>query len=229
MLAAGMPAEAIVAAVEEMEAATTPERSARQERNARYYAARKERLKASEKRLKTSEPEASEKRLKTSESVLNSDALAHVRDITTNSEIYPRVGVVVEREGDDWPDGDANHHAKLILTEVASPWLDPNKSLALNTTIGRLAAWRKAGASWRFDVLPTVRAAVARRRDPVRSWKFFEEAVLRSAAENRAALTIPEAGTIIPFRPTAPPVSRDEKISAAWDYAMEKIARDEQS
>lgn len=67
MLAAGMPQEAIVAAVEEMEATINPGPTKRQARNARYYEEHKEklRLKASEKRLErlsaseTSEPNGS--------------------------------------------------------------------------------------------------------------------------------------------------------------------------
>lgn len=49
MLAAGMDADAIVAAVDEMESAQQPKRTARQERNRRYYQKRK--ADASEKRL----------------------------------------------------------------------------------------------------------------------------------------------------------------------------------
>lgn len=53
MLAAGMTHDAIVAAVEDMEATLKPEKSARSARNARYYDANREelRLKASEQRL----------------------------------------------------------------------------------------------------------------------------------------------------------------------------------
>jgi hypothetical protein len=57
MLAAGMDHDAIVAAVADMESAATPSqpaRTARQERNARYYQT-KVRLKSSERRLKASE------------------------------------------------------------------------------------------------------------------------------------------------------------------------------
>lgn len=73
LMAAGIDGEALVEAVARIEASQAPVRTARQERNARYYQARKAeaaegRLKASEKRLKTSETsETSEKRLKASE------------------------------------------------------------------------------------------------------------------------------------------------------------------
>lgn len=60
MFKAGVKPEDILAAVEEMEAETAPKRTARQDRNRRYYE-----KKASEKRLKASEPSYSD------ESVLN--------------------------------------------------------------------------------------------------------------------------------------------------------------
>jgi hypothetical protein len=56
LVAAGLAGDALVAACERIEMAAAPApRTARQERNARYYEARQERLKASEKRLKTSD------------------------------------------------------------------------------------------------------------------------------------------------------------------------------
>ena len=79
MFKAGVKPEDIVAAVEEMEAETAPKRTARQDRNRRYYE-----KKASEKRLKASETSYSD------ESVLNktpSRGGARVEDITSNLEI----------------------------------------------------------------------------------------------------------------------------------------------
>lgn len=126
---------------------------------------------------------------------------------------------------DDWPSGKADHHAKLLVEAVASPWLDPNKSPDLVTTRGRVAAWKRDGASWEHDVLPVVTGLCANRRGRVSSWKFFDAAICRSIAENRAALEIPEARG---NRPTGPPRTIDEKSSASWDYAIAKIAQDEQ-
>lgn len=73
MLAAGMDADAIVRAIEDMEAATEARATTedlRRERNRRYYEKR-----ASEKRLKASEQDVSDAgRLKASEKRLNQDA-----------------------------------------------------------------------------------------------------------------------------------------------------------
>jgi hypothetical protein len=70
LMAAGLEGDALVAALERIEQSAPPSKTARQERNARYY---DKRLKASEKRLnKTLDPSV----LKASESVLkrlNSD------------------------------------------------------------------------------------------------------------------------------------------------------------
>jgi hypothetical protein len=54
LINAGLSGEALAAACERIEAGQVTKRTARQERNARYYAANKDRLKPSEKRLKTS-------------------------------------------------------------------------------------------------------------------------------------------------------------------------------
>lgn len=127
---------------------------------------------------------------------------------------------------DDWPAGNADAHAKLLVAEVNSPWLDPNKSPDLVTTRGRVAAWRRDGASWEFDVLPVVTGLCANRRGKVASWKYFDDAIARSIADNRAALDIPEAGTVVRLHATGPPRTIDEKSSASWDYALRKIAED---
>jgi hypothetical protein len=113
-------------------------------------------------------------------------------------------GGVVGRErasqADDWPEGRASDHAEQLVAAVASPWLDPNKSPDLVTTRGRVAAWKRDGASWEHDVLPVVTGLCANRRARISSWKFFDAAISRSIADNRAALQIPEA-RVIPLRP----------------------------
>lgn len=140
-------------------------------------------------------------------------------------------GVTPERvqPTDDWPAGKASDHAELLIRTVESPWLDQNKSPDLVTTRGRIAAWKRDGASWEHDVLPVVTGLCANRRSRISSWKFFDAAISRSIGENRAALEIPEASSVIPFRNTGPPRTIDEKSSASWDYAIARIAADEQS
>jgi hypothetical protein len=98
-----------------------------------------------------------------------------------------------DQQTDDWPKGDAVQHVKLLVAHVASPWLDPQKSPDLITTRARLAAWKRDGASWVHDVLPTIEGLCANRRSAVSSWKFFDAAMGRAIAENRRALEIPEA------------------------------------
>ncbi len=115
----------------------------------------------------------------------------------------------VEREraqipsSNDWPAGKAQHHAKLIVEAVASPWLDTSKSPDLVTTAGRIDAWKRAGASWEADVLPVVTTLCAKQRSRVGTWKFFDQAIARSIADNRAALEIPEGRA----RATGPPAN----------------------
>lgn len=127
---------------------------------------------------------------------------------------------------DDWPTGKASDHADLLIAAVASPWLDPSKSQDLVTTRGRLAAWKRDGASWEHDVLPVVAGLAAKRHARIGTWKYFDAAISQSIADNRAALEIPEAGTVIRLHATGPPRTIDEKSSAAWDYAERRIAED---
>jgi hypothetical protein len=109
---------------------------------------------------------------------------------------------------DDWPEGKATDHVRLLVAQVASPRLDPSKSPGLITTAGRLVAWRKEGASWEHDVVPVVTAVCAKQRSPVSTWKFFDQAIGRSIADNRAALEIPDA-RVVRLHATGPPSFAD--------------------
>lgn len=120
---------------------------------------------------------------------------------------------------DDWPAGNASAHAELLIQAVASPWLDPQKSPDLVTTRGRIAAWKRDGASWEHDVLAVVIGLCANRRAKVSSWKFFDAAVSRSIADNRAALEIPEASG---RRQTGPP-SWVDQIAATNAEARRRV------
>lgn len=149
--------------------------------------------------------------------------LARVRDITPNSEISG-LAVVVEVSAsecatNDWPKGDP---AKVLIETIASPRLDPSKSQGLVTTAGRLAAWRREGASWEFDVLPAVRAAVRKTGPPIGTWKYFDAAVAQSIADNRQALKIPEAHE----RPRQDqPNAREDRLGRMLAGAMAAVDR----
>ena len=96
-------------------------------------------------------------------------------------------------EDDDWPEGDAGRHAALLVEEAGTVHLDPARQPGLATTLGRLHAWRRDGASWQHDVMPVVVTLARKQRRPVGTWKFFDTAIAQSIADNRAALSIPEA------------------------------------
>ena len=66
-------------------------------------------------------------------------------------------------------------------------------------------------------VLPVIGALCAKQRGPVSSWKFFDGAIGRSIAENRAALEIPAATA----RATGPP-SLTDRIAADHAEARRK-------
>lgn len=131
-----------------------------------------------------------------------SKPLACVRDITSNLVDTGLVVVVDERESaDDWPPGDARQHAQRLYTACHSHRLDPHKSALLVTSEGRLAAWKTAGASWRFDILPTVTEIVRKQGPPVATWDYFDKPVAKSIANNRRALEIPEYANANPGQP----------------------------
>lgn len=244
MLAAGMPLEAAIEIAKGFEAdmadfagslARELTRDDKIDARKAKDAARKREKRASEKSTEsadihghpqTSAETADASHVRTGAQVVN-PSLPSLR-----SEELVVGGGVVGRERasqtDDWPEGKASDHAEQLIAAVASPWLDPCKSPDLVTTRGRVAAWKRDGASWEHDVLPVVTGLCANRRARISSWKFFDAAVARSIAENRAALEIPD-GRVVPFRGTGPPRTIDEKSSASWDYAIARIAQDEQS
>jgi hypothetical protein len=92
------------------------------------------------------------------------------------------------RESDDWPAGEAKDWGALACTEADSKRLDPDKV----TGLGRFNIWRRDGASWVHDVLPSILAVTAKAKQPISNWSYFEGAICASIAENRRALTIPE-------------------------------------
>ncbi|MFZ2252669.1 MAG: helix-turn-helix domain-containing protein [Minisyncoccia bacterium] len=116
-------------------------------------------------------------------------ATVAAQEPSVNHQEEPADAVGRERES-DWPEGDP---AKVLISEIASPWLDPHKTAGLVTTAGRVSAWRREGASWQDDVIPVIAGICQRRKAPVSSWQFFDAAIAQSIANNRAGLTIPEA------------------------------------
>lgn len=129
------------------------------------------------------------------------------------------VQTVVVSVADDWPEGDARHHAELIVAEASTAYLDPSRQPGLATTTGRLHAWRRDGASWAHDILPVVVAIAQRQRRPIGTWKFFDAAVAQSIADNRAALSIPKAqnhaAAAHVLRPSPKRQSRDANLARA--------------
>ena len=112
--------------------------------------------------------------------------------------------VVIVPTVDDWPEGDTRHHAQLLASAADTVRLDPARQPGLTTTLGRLAAWRRDGASWEHDVVPVVTTVACKRGPPIGSWKFFDSAIAQSIADNAAALTIPEARhAAAPHEPSA--------------------------
>ena len=114
----------------------------------------------------------------------NVTPLARVLDITSSTESTGYSALLCS----DWPESDM---LRVLVEEIASPRLDPSKSPGLFQTSGRLAAWKRDGASWQHDVLAVIRAKVGQTGPPISSFKYFDAAIAQSIADNRKALEIP--------------------------------------
>lgn len=197
---------------------TAPGKSSKSARNARYYEAHKDR-KATEKRLNKASETGLIQATETTESALIQSPLARVVDITSSTENTGLADAVV----DDWPVGDL---VTRLSSEIASPRLDPSKAVGLITTSGRLAAWKREGASWHHDVIPVVRGLCSKRGPPISSWKYFDDAIAQSIASNREALKIPahERPRQDSYTPSATDPRRANTVSrrSAWARIAEE-------
>lgn len=140
-------------------------------------------------------------------------------DVRAPTSMLP--AVIVQSDSpdaaDDWP---SVRVMESLVETVGSPRLDPAKSPQLVQTSGQLAGWKRAGASWEFDVVPVVMALCAKSKTQVHSWAYFRDAVLQSIADNRQALNLPEAS------PQRPAYQRAGSFSAI-DYASQLLSDEE--
>lgn len=137
------------------------------------------------------------------------------------------VAAEAREPGSDWPSGKAADHAVMLVELAASPRLDPAKQQKLVLTTGRLEAWRREGASWEFDVIPTVTTLARARGSPIKTWQFFDDAIAESIAANRRALDIPTANGLRherPDQPSAKRLARDDNHARAF-AGLEAAAR----
>lgn len=222
LMAAGLTGEALVQAVERIEAAAESSpppgaemtKSARAERNRRYYAAKQERLKASENRLTASEThktsEASEgvlKRLKASEI---QTPLARVEN---NPLRLVDTGNTTQQNASEcadacWPECDPPSRADLdrlgaALREAAGDAVDLTAPAILN--FAPILALSRNGAGpacdLQADVLPAIRGRAARARaGSVRSWSFFTGAITDARDQRLAG-----APKVVPIDATQQP------------------------
>lgn len=144
-------------------------------------------------------------------------------DAVAAREPAKAISVTVVREvpvvavDDDWPEGNAHSHAALLCALAKAPHLDWVKQPGLVQTNGRLHAWRRDGASWEHDIVPVVATIARKARRSIASWKFFDAAIAQSIADNRQALTLPEARNANP----AHALRSDRKHAATLDnYAV---------
>ena len=106
---------------------------------------------------------------------------------------------------EDWP---ADPLAGLAAMSMGR--LDPNKQPGLLQSSGEITRWKLRGCSWGQDVLPVVRAKLAKSRTQVRSWSFFTEAIF-DAMDRRLA----------PIRPV-------ENVSNLGDFVVRSPSRQDE-
>lgn len=138
-------------------------------------------------------------------------------NLDTTGSVGGGVGVERERDqSDEWP----ADPWQALVEAADSPWLDPQKSLSLVTTAGRVEAWKRRGASWSRHVLPVVTALAKQHGAPISSWQFFEPAIGRAIQASRAEMELPDV--VVPFRSTGPP-SLTDRIAAEHAEARRRV------
>lgn len=189
--------------------------SGRQARNRRYYEKRKaseiktpERLNPSESVLEANAEIKTERRLKASENVLNSDApracgLDNPLRLVDYHTVPDLIASAPEQmpellAPDGWPEADPGEHLTATWTKrlmaVCGPRMgDPAKDGRLAMSSSVMAQWRKAGCSWVEDVIPTVRALSNSPGTQIKTWRFYDNAILEQASRRKSELVIPEA------------------------------------
>ena len=150
------------------------------------------------------------------------DLLCHSSE--PEPDVKAAVVVAGVREADDWPDMTGQQFLAEVVRQVGSPRLDPSKSPGLITTSGRLAAWRRDGASWEFDVIPVLIGLTRKTGPPIGTWKFFDSAIAQSIADNRQAMKIPKASHDQP-RQDRPQSRRDEDLGTMLSGALVALDR----
>ncbi len=116
-------------------------------------------------------------------------APARAETLTNNitlSESYPETPemvVIVARASSDTPPPPA---WQRVLDAVRSPFLDENKDQRLILEGHIVASWLRDGADEELDIIPTVRALIARKRERV-PWGYFDRAVRECASKRLRA------------------------------------------
>lgn len=198
-------------------------RSARQDRNRRYYEAN--RLKTSEKRLNS---DGGDGVLKPSESVLNrlnSDASTRARVVDNPSRLVltgednlTTLNSACAGDEVSWPECEPPSRADLerlghALREAAGPSIDPTatKLLILAPILALARHGNGPPCDLQTDVLPTIRALSGRvQPGTVRTWKFFTDAICQ--ARDQRLSGAPKVVAIDFQRgQTGPPMSASER------------------
>lgn len=152
------------------------------------------------------------------------DPLTRVEDNLLTTEVTGLTIAVVEARANDegdWPKGDAKDHAAELIELSSTSKLDMSRQPGLVLTMGRIHQWRCDGASWRFDVVPVVTTLAKKKTGPpISSWKFFDAAIAQSIADNRKALSIPEASHERPNTPAAKRSAREDNLGRGYRVAM---------
>jgi len=123
--------------------------------------------------------------------------------------------------------------AEIIVDEVNSPWLNPNREQGLGRSVGRIHVWMDARADFDADILPTIREVCHRpgRDEPIRTWGYFTAAIRKATADRLAAeqpmeIITPQEANAHDQSSRARRVGADRPDNIATKILMRSIAGD---
>lgn len=170
MLEAGFDMEQALIAAEVMEAEIMPARTARQERNRRYYE-----KKTSVTRLNKTHSDVSDDQ-DTPLTPLSDKERSPTPPKEINSPPLPPKTTLLSASAQ----GDFDALQNELVNAAGDNGIQPHAAFA----VGPIAELISAGVDLKLDIIPTIRAKVARQSRPVSSWAYFIPAI-REAYERR--------------------------------------------
>lgn len=203
LIAAGLSGEALVGAIERIEAASTSIKETPEDRRRRADRERKRFARSGQSadipQTNADKPEGAASANSADIPQISADNCGHPRARVEDKPLR----LVLTRNPissfsdseDDWPKDELHGFAKR-LAMMAGPGLgDPAKEPGLTTTSPEIIRWRQMGCSWSLDVVPTIQARTLKARDrPITGWNLLTRDVLAAKARRERPVEPPNIG-----------------------------------